>query len=88
MIPQHLQVLFWDVNLDTFSPTAHPDYAIGRILEFGDEPAIAWMQKSFSATQIEQVIRTDRRLSRKSANYWALMYGIPSQEVAALHGGV
>ena len=87
MIQQHLQALFWDVNLDTFSPTAHPDYAIARILEFGDEPAIAWMRESFSATQIAHVIRTDRRLSRKSANYWALVYGIPSQEVAALHCG-
>lgn len=88
MIPQHLHVLFWDVNLDSFSPASHPDYAIARILELGDEPAIAWMQKSFSATQIAQVIRTDRRLSRKSANYWALIYGIPSQEVSALHCGV
>ena len=84
MIPQYLHVLFWDVNLDSFSPASHPDYTIARILEFGDEPAIAWMQKSFMTTQIAQVIRTDRRLSRKSANYWALIYGIPSHEVAAL----
>ena len=88
MIPQHLHALFWDVNFDSFTPTSHPDYAIVRVLEFGDESAITWMRKTFSAMQIAQVIRTDRRLSRKSANYWALMYGIPDQEFAALHRDV
>jgi len=33
---------------------------------------------------IKRVISNERRLSRKSANFWALAYGIPSDQVAAL----
>jgi len=84
MIPQHLQSLFWDVNLDNFNPTAYPDYTIARVLEFGDDRAVAWMKKTFSEAEIMRVLRTERRLSRKSANFWALVYGIASHEVAAL----
>jgi hypothetical protein len=84
MIPQHLHPLFWDVNLDTFNPAAYPDYTIARVLELGDEDAVAWMKATFAEADIRRVIATERRLSRKSANFWALVYGIAPDEVAAL----
>jgi len=84
MIPRHLHPLFWDVNLDNFDPHSHPEYAILRVLEFGDEQAVAWLRQAFPEDQIKQVVRTKRRLSRKSANFWALVYGIPAEEVTAL----
>lgn len=85
MIPQHLRSLFWDVNLDNFIPTSYPEYTIARVLELGDERAVAWMKEAFSEPEIIRVIRHERRLSRKSANFWALVYGIASSEVAALN---
>ena len=84
MIPRHLHPLFWDVNLDSFDPQSHPEYAILRVLEFGDEQAVAWLRQAFPEDQIKQVVRTERRLSRKSANFWALVYGIPTEDVTAL----
>ena len=84
MIPQHLHPLFWDVNLDNFNPAAYPDYAIARVLELGDENAVKWMKEAFSEADIRRVIATERRLSRKSANFWALIYGIAPDNVAAL----
>lgn len=84
MIPQEISIFFWDVNPETFDPVSYPRYAIGRILEFGDERAVGWMKETFSEPQIREVIRTERRLSRRSANFWALVYCIPSGEVAAL----
>lgn len=84
MIPQHLRPLFWDISFATFHPNNYPEYTIGRILEYGDEEAFAWLRDTFSAEQIKQVIRTERRLSRKSANFWAHIYGIPNEDVAAL----
>ena len=86
MIPSGLQTLFWDVNLDTFAPEQYPDYTILRVLELGDDPAVKWMQRIFPETQIKRVLSTEHRLSRKSANFWALVYGIPIREVAALNG--
>ena len=65
---------------------AYPEYTIGRILENGDERAVAWLRDTFSRVAIEGVIRSERRLSRRSANFWALVYQIPREEVAALRG--
>jgi Family of unknown function (DUF6922) len=84
MIPQYLRPLFWDINLSIFDPKTFPDYTIARVLEFGDGQAVAWMKDIFSETEIKRVIATERRLSRKSANFWALVYGISPQGVAAL----
>ncbi len=84
MIPRHLHPLFWDVNLDDFNPAAYPDYTIARVLEIGDEKAVKWMKDNFSEADIKRVIATERRLSRKSANFWALVYRIAPEEVAAL----
>jgi hypothetical protein len=84
MVPNTLQPLFWDTNLSTFQPSAYPDYTIFRVLEHGDDEAIAWLRETFSASEIHRVIRTERRLSPKSANFWAVVYGIPEADVAAL----
>jgi len=84
MIPNDLRGFFWDIDTQQFNPLEHPDYAIGRILELGTEPAVAWMRATFTEEQIKKVIREDGRLSPRSANYWALMYKVPAEEVAAL----
>jgi hypothetical protein len=82
-IPEYLQVLFWDTGAN-FDPTEYPEYTIFRILELGDQRAVAWLRATFSKQQIVNVIRGERRMSRKSANFWALVYGIAEGEVAAL----
>ena len=84
MIPRYLHTLFWDTNLENFDPLAFPTYTIGRILEYGNQDAIAWLKVTFSDIQIMDVVRTERRLSRRSANFWALVYGLPPDQVAAL----
>ena len=84
MIPKHLGGFFWDIDTNHFDPQEHPEYAIARILELGTEPAVTWMRATFTEDQIKKVIREHRRLSPRSANYWALVYGIPTHEVAAL----
>ena len=85
MIPSHLRTLFWDTNCDSFEPEAYPDYTILRVLEYGDEPAVAWLRGTFSEAEIRRVLCAEGRLSRKSANFWALFYKVPFHEVAALN---
>jgi hypothetical protein len=84
MVPNTLQSLFWDTNLATFQPSAYPDYTIFRILECGDDEAVAWMRENFGTPEIRRVICSERRLSAKSATFWARVYGIPEAEVGAL----
>ena len=86
MIPKHLSSLFWDTNVDNFNPTAYPRYTIERVLEYGDENAIAWMRNLFTQEQILDVLRTDRNLTPLSANFWAVLFGLPANEIVALRG--
>ena len=83
MIPQYLHKLFWDINLNDFDPAEFPEYTIGRVLEYGDREAVAWLRRIFTESQIINVLRTERRLSRKSANFWALIYSVSLDDVAA-----
>jgi hypothetical protein len=85
MIPNELRPYFWDIDLESFKPQEHAEYTIERILELGNSQAFAWLQEEFSDDQIKAVVRGDRRLSAKSANFWALVYDIPENQVASLH---
>lgn len=85
MIPIYLHSLFWDTNLGNFDPKAHPDYSIFRVLEYGDEMAVKWLRETFSENEIRRVLCTERRLSRTSAAFWALVYGLQLHDVAALN---
>lgn len=87
MIPSQLRTLFWDTDVDSFKPEDYPDYAIFRVLEYGDETALGWLRKTFPESEIRRVLRTERRFSRKSANFWALVFGVPFPDVAALNLG-
>jgi hypothetical protein len=87
MVPPSVRPFFWDTNSESFDPTAYPAYTIARILEYGDEKAVAWLKETFTEDDIRRVIRAERRLTRRSANFWALVYRIPPEEVAALKAG-
>ena len=84
MIPLDVKPLFWDTNLENFNPTAYPEYTIFRVLEYGDRQSVSWLKEIFSDEQIQEVIHTEKRLSQKSAHFWALVYGIPADQIAAL----
>ena len=84
MIPEHLRPLFWDTNVDAFEPAAFPRYTIERVLEHGTEEDVAWLLRVFRRGAIADVLRTDHRLSPRSANFWALCFDVPQAEVAAL----
>ena len=85
MIPHTLQTFFWDIRVADFDPKMYPEYTIARILELGNPEAVSWLQQNFTEEEITKVIRSERRLSAKSANYWALIYRIPAAEVAVLN---
>jgi hypothetical protein len=87
MIPSDLHALFWDIDPADFRPEAFPDYTIFRVLELGDEQAVKWLREKFPESEIRRVLSSERRLSQKSANFWALVYVMPAGEVAALSGG-
>ena len=72
MLPYAVQKYYWDVPLESIDLNAHRRYVITRLLELGDEVAIAWLLCQYSGTEIKSVIETSRELSPKSRNYWRL----------------
>jgi hypothetical protein len=84
MLPPFLRMIFWDIDANSFVPEDWPDYSIFRVLEYGDDEAVTWMRRTFPEPEIRRVICTEHRLTPKSANFWALVYGIEQDDVAAL----
>lgn len=84
MIPAEFKKYFWDIDFKKFDVRKNSSYIIGRILEYGDEEAAKWMFKNFKKTQIKNTLFKKRGVSRKSANYWALMLGIPKNKILCL----
>lgn len=83
-MPKFLKKYFWDIDFVKLDVKAHPQYVLERILEYGDEKAIAWMKKNFTQDEIADVLFHFRGLSPKSANYWAVVFGIDKKKVLCL----
>lgn len=82
-LPDFLVPLFWDVDPASLLPS-HESFVIERILNYGDLPAISWMWRTFSDDAVISVVRNSRRLTRKAATFWALVYDVPLAEVRSL----
>jgi len=43
-------------------------------LEFGDGPAVRWLDRTYSREDLKETVLKSRYLSSKSRNYWVLKY--------------
>jgi hypothetical protein len=83
-LPEFLKKYFWDVQFDDVDLQKRRVYVLRRILEYGDEKAVAWMWKNYKKSEIKNVLINYRGYSQKSANFWALLLGVPREEVLCL----
>lgn len=83
-LPRFLSKLFWDVDFEHLSLTKHRNFVLRRVLDHGDPEAIAWMRQTFSPEEIRSSLKKYRGFSRKSANFWALVYDIGKDSVPCL----
>ena len=83
-LPGYLKKYFWDVDFKTLDTSAHSKDILGRILEYGDEKAVKWMNKNFSREEIADLLYHYRLVSPKSANFWALIFGIAKRNILCL----
>lgn len=84
-VPEQLKHLFWDIDVNTLQLKKHRKYIIARVLEYGNEEAIRWLKSLYEDKEIKEVIKFERRLSRKSATFWARIFHIPRSQVASLN---
>lgn len=83
-LPKFLKKYFWDVDFETINLQKESYFIIERILEEGDKKAIKWMLQTFSKDLIQAVLQKSRRLSKKSANFWAVIFNIPKNKILCL----
>lgn len=83
-LPEFLRKYFWDVEFENVTLEKNKVYVLRRILEYGDKKAVAWMWKNFEESEIRNALSKFRGYSQKSANFWALLLDIPSEEVLCL----
>ena len=82
-IPESVRRVLWDVRPENLS-LEHSTFLIERILELGDEAACRWLFQQFPRNEIRRVAQESRRLTRKSAGFWAVYLGLPADQVRSL----
>lgn len=83
-LPLFLKQYFWDSDFEKIDPQKKPRYVIARILEWGDQEAIKWLNQNFSQAEIIETTKNTRELSQKSANFWSIIYNIKPTEIRCL----
>lgn len=83
-LPPHLRKYFWDTDFDKIDLERSRVYVLKRILEYGDEQAVRWMWDHFGPNEIRTALSKYRGFSRKTANFWALIVGIPRDQILCL----
>jgi len=83
-LPKFLEKYFWDIEFKNLDFDKRKVYILKRILDYGDEKAVAWMWKHFTKSEIKNVLLNFRGYSQKSANFWALLLDIPKEEALCL----
>ncbi|MFA4028826.1 MAG: hypothetical protein GDYSWBUE_000890 [Candidatus Fervidibacterota bacterium] len=84
VLPKELHRYFWDTDPTKVNLRLHRQFIIERLLEFGDEEAIRWLRRTFGDDAIGEVVQKSRRLSKRTANFWRLILGIPKERVKCL----
>ena len=77
--------LLWDVDRNTIDPQKHKKFIIERVLKFGTPKEVRWLLATYAEADIIQVVKSSRSLDKKTANFWAVHFGIPSEEILCLN---
>lgn len=83
-LPVFTRKYFWDVNPDTLDNNRHQQFIVERLLEYGDLDSIDWLNNNFPKSTITQVIKTSKRISPKTGNYFAIYYNLPKDQVLCM----
>lgn len=80
-LPVMLRPFFWDVRLSSLSLDRHGAFIMGRLLEFGDRPAIRWLLRSYPRKALAAFLNGRGRevLPKRTWRFWALQLGIDAR---------
>ena len=81
-LPYFLQKYFWDVDFLKVDKNTYSQFIIERILEFGDQKSVKWMINNFSLDEIKKVVTISKNLSKKSANFWQIIFNLERDKIS------
>lgn len=76
-----LRSIFWEIDIDSLDPQKYKKYTIERILQYGTIEHVKWMLDNFSDSDIIEAVKVSKNIDKRTANYWALYYGINKEEI-------
>ncbi len=83
-LPQFLKRYFWDTDFQKLDKKKHSWFIIERILEYGDEKAVKWMEDNFRKNEIKKVLLKSKNLSLRSANFWQFIFNLNRNRILCL----
>lgn len=60
------------------------DSMVERVLELGDDRQVSWVLANYSRERIVAIVKQSKKVSAKSANYWAKYLEIPEENIECL----
>ena|SRR3989338_1878494 len=73
--------LFWDVNPDKLDVGKSADFIIGRVLDFGNLKEWRTIKQLYGEEKIRKVAKGHVFTDPRSANFWALVLSIPTNQM-------
>lgn len=83
-LPNDFKPYFWDTDPKKIDLKKNSPYVVERLLEWGDAEAIKWLENAYGSEYMKKIIENTRRLSRKSANFYAHFYGVDPKRILCL----
>ena len=78
-LPQFLVPFFWDVDFSKLDSGRSTYFIINRLLELGNEKAVAYILSTFSKDELIEVVRNSRSISKRSRNFWRIFFHLENE---------
>ena len=82
--PDSVKSLHWDTPWENLDEKLHARYIIERIAEYGDVDDLKWLFSVYSEEEIRETIKISKRLSVKTAYFFAKILDIPEKSILCI----
>jgi hypothetical protein len=79
-LPDHFSAYFWDTRFTGRELLDWPEHTIERVLEYGQWKGIRFLREIVGDEVIRSVVKSSRRLSPRTVNFWTILLNISRRE--------
>ena len=85
MLPEKIRKFFWEYEGNEIEIQENWFFIIERLLEYGDFEAVKWAFKHFDQSQLVEVVKASRNLSKKTASMWQNYFNLSKEEIRCMN---